>query len=106
MPTLSRALAQLSVSATIDDVSVPIVQGAARRLSTPPPGSDEIERVLNFVAHMLRRGFIAVDNPYAGGTPWPEQGKAALCRLHREWEALEGREPTFLDLCWFRLPQG
>lgn len=104
MLKIEEALHQLVRSAEIDDVSVPIVQGTVRDLQTVPPGHNEIERVLNFVTHMFRRGFIAVDNPYVGGAPWPEQGEAALSRLRREWEALDGREPSFVDLCWFRLP--
>ncbi len=85
-----------------------MIIGALNRLHEPPPGADDTERLLNFVALMLDRGFVAVTSPYADppSTPWPEPDKAAvLDRLRREWEALD-HEVTFLDLCWFIGPGG
>lgn len=103
MSTLNEALSRLAVSAQVDDLSVPIVLSAMHRLQVPPPGRNDMERASHFIRRMFDRGFIAVDSPYAGDAPWPEQGEAALRRLRREWEALD-HEPTFADLCWFRLP--
>lgn len=105
MSTIEQELSSFASSAEIDDLNVSNVLSVLSRLDDPPPGRDELEQGLHFIALLFARGFIAVDSPYARGAPWLEQGEAALRRIRREWEALGGREPTFLDLCWFRLPQ-
>jgi len=106
MSNIPEELAQLVVSAKIDDVSFPMIINAMNRLHEAPPGNDDTERMLHFVALMLDNGFIPVSSPYADppSAPWPEQGKAAvLRRLRQEWEALD-HDVTFLDLCWFQRP--
>jgi hypothetical protein len=104
MSTIEEEIVRFAVSAESDDLHVGNVRSALHRLGTPPPGRNEIEQSLYFIARLFERGFIAVDGPFPAGTPWPEQGEAALRRIRREWEALD-HAPSFADLCWFRLPQ-
>jgi hypothetical protein len=106
MLTIKEGLSQLAVSATLDDLSFPIILNAVRDVDHALPGSDDTERMLHFIGLMLDHGFIPVSSPYDDppSTPWPEQGKAAILqRLRAEWDALD-HEPTFLDLCWFHRP--
>lgn len=91
------------MSADSDDLHVGNALPALDRLDEPPPGRNEMEQSLHFIALLFDRGFIAVDGPYPAGVPWPEPGEAALRRLRRESETLD-HTPSSAAPCWFRLP--
>ncbi len=101
---MQAELSCFAASAETDDLHVGNVLSALDRLGAPPPGRNEMEQSLHFIARLFDRGFIAVDGPFPAGVPWPEQGGAALRRIRREWAALN-QPPSFADLCWFHLPK-
>lgn len=106
MFTINDLISEFLEGAKVDDFSFADVIYALEELDEVPPGTDDTERMLNFVARLLDSGFVPVTSPYnvPPGEPWPEQGTPAILdRIKREWLALD-HAPTFIDICWFHHP--
>jgi len=71
-----------------------------------PREMSDIDRAIMVVRELLTLGFVPVNNglEQIWGEPWQETTESdIIARIRREFAELT-EEPSFIDICWFRLP--